>query len=44
LEGNVYYKVKHAEHNLTRALVQFKLVESIEAQEADIRAAVGEIG
>lgn len=38
LEGNVYYKVKHAEHNLTRALVQFKLVESIEAQEADIRA------
>ncbi|MFN2111354.1 MAG: phosphotransferase enzyme family protein [Anaerolineae bacterium] len=40
LEGNVYYKVKHAEHNLTRALVQFKLVESIEAQEADIRAAV----
>ena len=38
LEGNVYYKVKHAQHNLTRALVQFKLVESIEAQEADIRA------
>ena len=42
LEGNVYYKVKHAQHNLTRALVQFKLVESIEAQEADIRAAGGE--
>jgi len=38
LEGNVYYKVKHTTHNLTRALVQFKLVESIEAQEADIRA------
>jgi len=37
LEGNVYYKVKHARHNLTRALVQFKLVESIEAQEAEIR-------
>jgi hypothetical protein len=42
LEGNVYYKVKHVQHNLTRALVQFRLVESIEAQEADIRAAVGE--
>ena len=42
LEGNVYYKVKHRQHNLTRALVQFRLVESIEAQEADIRAAVGE--
>ncbi len=38
LEGNVYYKVKHAYHNLARSLVQFKLVESIEAQEADIRA------
>lgn len=36
LEGNVYYKVKHTTHNLTRALVQFKLVESIEAQEAEI--------
>ncbi len=41
LEGNVYYKVKYLTHNLTRALVQFKLVESIEVQEADIRA-VGE--
>jgi len=44
LEGNVYYKVKHAQQNLTRALVQFKLVESIEAQEADIRAAGEERG
>ncbi|MBN2392540.1 MAG: aminoglycoside phosphotransferase family protein [Anaerolineae bacterium] len=40
LEGNVYYKVKHQTHNLARALVQFRLVESIEAQEASIRAAV----
>jgi hypothetical protein len=37
LAGNVYFKVAHPEHNLTRALVQFKLVESIEAQEATIR-------
>jgi Phosphotransferase enzyme family len=37
LAGNVYFKVTHPEHNLTRALVQFKLVESIEAQEATIR-------
>ena len=37
LAGNVYFKVKHAEHNLQRALVQFKLTESIEAHEADIR-------
>jgi Ser/Thr protein kinase RdoA (MazF antagonist) len=37
LAGNVYFKVKHAEHNLQRALVQFKLTESIEAHETDIR-------
>jgi Ser/Thr protein kinase RdoA (MazF antagonist) len=37
LAGNVYFKVKHPEHNLQRALVQFKLTESIEAHEANIR-------
>lgn len=37
LAGNVYFKVKHPKHNLQRALVQFKLTESIEAHEADIR-------
>lgn len=37
LAGNVYFKVKHPEHNLRRALVQFKLTESIEAHESDIR-------
>ncbi len=42
LEGNVYYKVKHARHNLLRALVQFRLVASIEAQEADIRAVIAD--
>ena len=37
LAGNVYFKVKHSEHNLQRALVQFKLTESIEFYEAEIR-------
>ena len=37
LAGNVYFKVKHPQHNLLRALVQFKLTESIEAHEAGIR-------
>ncbi|BAZ20713.1 aminoglycoside phosphotransferase [Kalymmatonema gypsitolerans NIES-4073] len=37
LAGNVYFKVKHLEHNLARALVQFKLTESIESQETTIR-------
>jgi Ser/Thr protein kinase RdoA (MazF antagonist) len=40
LEGNVYFKVKHREHNLARALVQFKLTESIESQEGKIRAII----
>ena len=37
LAGNVYFKVKHPEHNLERAIVQFKLTESIESQEKVIR-------
>lgn len=40
LAGNVYFKVKHPTHNLNRALVQFKLTESIEAQAADIQALI----
>ena len=37
LAGNIYFKVKYPEHNLARALVQFKLTESIETQENAIR-------
>jgi Ser/Thr protein kinase RdoA (MazF antagonist) len=40
LEGNVYFKSRHEEHNLARALVQFKLTESIESQEKSIRAII----
>lgn len=40
LAGNVYFKVKHPTHNLRRALVQFKLTESIEAQSNSIRAMI----
>ncbi len=43
LAGNVYYKVKSEDHNLWRALVQFRLTESIEAQEAAIRALIDEL-
>jgi hypothetical protein len=32
LEGDVYFKANHPEHNLCRALVQFRLTESIESQ------------
>lgn len=43
LEGDVYFKVRRPEHNLARALVQFRLTDSIEAQEGDIRAIIGEL-
>jgi hypothetical protein len=37
LAGNVYFKVRHPQHNLARALVQFKLTESLESQDSLIR-------
>jgi Ser/Thr protein kinase RdoA (MazF antagonist) len=40
LEGNVYFKANHQEHNLARALIQFKLTESIESQETTIGAII----
>jgi Ser/Thr protein kinase RdoA (MazF antagonist) len=43
LAGNVYFKVKHPNHNLDRALVQFRLVECIEAQEDEIRRMIDEL-
>ncbi|MFM1812437.1 MAG: hypothetical protein RLZZ336_1375 [Cyanobacteriota bacterium] len=43
LEGDVYFKVSRQRHNLERAIVQFRLTESIEAQEAEIRALIHEL-
>lgn len=43
LEGDVYFKVRYPEHNLIRALVQFKLTESIESLERDLRAILQEL-
>jgi Ser/Thr protein kinase RdoA (MazF antagonist) len=40
LAGNIYFKVKHPDHNLLRALVQFRLTESIEAQASAIQTIV----
>lgn len=42
LAGDVYFKVRYPGHNLRRALVQFKLAESIEARETSIRKVLGE--
>jgi Ser/Thr protein kinase RdoA (MazF antagonist) len=43
LAGNVYFKARHREHNLARALVQFKLTESIEAQVGAIRVIIRDL-
>jgi Ser/Thr protein kinase RdoA (MazF antagonist) len=43
LAGNVYFKIKYPDHNLARALVQFKLTESIEAQETTLRKIIRDL-
>jgi Ser/Thr protein kinase RdoA (MazF antagonist) len=43
LAGNVYFKVRRPEHNLVRALVQFKLTESIESQAASLGAIIRDL-
>ncbi|MGA3085142.1 MAG: aminoglycoside phosphotransferase family protein [Thermodesulfobacteriota bacterium] len=43
LEGNIYFKVEQAEQNLNRAMVQFKLTESIESQEEDIQSLIRDL-
>ena len=41
LAGDIYFKTRHKEHNLRRALVQFRLTESVEAREGRIRKILG---
>ena len=43
LAGSIYFKADHPEHNLHRALVQFRLTASIEAQEAALRDLVEQL-
>lgn len=42
LEDNVYFRVSSSNQNLDRAVVQFKLVQSIEKQEEEIREIIEE--
>ena len=43
LSGNTYFNVKHPEHNLARALVQFKLTQSIEEQQTAIEQTINDL-
>jgi Ser/Thr protein kinase RdoA (MazF antagonist) len=43
LAGDIYFKTSRPRHNLERALVQFKLTESIAVQETAIRTIIKEL-
>jgi len=43
LAGNVYFKARYNEHNLHRAIVQFKLAESVESQEVELHAVINDL-
>lgn len=43
LKGNVYFKVRHEKNNLLRALVQFRLAESIESNEKNIQKIIKDL-
>jgi Ser/Thr protein kinase RdoA (MazF antagonist) len=43
LAGNVYFKARHRDHNLARALVQFQLTASIEAQAGALQAIIRDL-
>ncbi|PZV16264.1 MAG: aminoglycoside phosphotransferase [Pseudanabaena sp.] len=43
LAGSIYFQVKYPEHNLLRSLVQFRLLESIEAQKSVINKIIRDI-
>jgi len=42
LESDVYFKTEYKGHNLGRAMVQFKLAESIESQETQLRGLIND--
>lgn len=43
LEGDHYYKVHHADHNLQRTRAQLKLVSELEVHEPELRAIVARV-
>ena len=43
LNNNIYFKTSYPDHNLIRALVQFKLTQSIESQELTIKKIIARL-
>ena len=42
LNGDTYYKIAYPEHNLVRTAAQFKLLQSVEAHQDEMRAFISE--
>ena len=43
IDGDKYYKTAYADHNLVRTRAQYKLLQSMERQYADMQAIVREL-
>lgn len=43
LQGDTYYKIQHAEHNLQRTRAQLKLVKEIEAHIEELKSIIEEL-
>ena len=43
LNGDTYYKIQYPEHNLVRSKAQFKLLQSVEAHQAEMQAFIAEV-
>ena len=43
INGDTYYKTQYPEHNLVRSKAQFKLLQSVEAHQAEMQAFIAEV-
>ena len=43
INGDTYYKIQYPEHNLVRSKAQFKLLQSVEAHQAEMQAFIAEV-
>ena len=42
INGDTYYKIQYPEHNLVRSKAQFKLLQSVEAHQAEMQEFIDE--
>ena len=44
INGDTYYKTQYADHNLVRSKAQFKLLQSVEAHQAEMKEFIASLG